>query len=362
MKKVVIISVVIILCFLASSCSSLLPHENNYVQLYMKLKFEPEISFCTHPSECIYDEETGVVYTRGREELVAAIDINRKKLLWDRRIRSDNKRVFDIELGGDNIYIIRVASKEASSAILALNKRTGEITWEYLLEDGSPDNGMALHNGFLYAVEYMRDGYSTVIKLDSENGREIWKSERIIAPKATDPVIDQERGLLYIGSMDYQDIYDYNPTFYAIEIETGKIVWKYEVKSKYRDDFYTVPSIYGDSVYAATWFGLVLRLKRDTGEVVWKRRYFFDDNSVYAVNWGFGNRLQIYDDKLILMMPGGYIYALDTENGDVVWRAWTRYSADDVYLDKESGRIYVHNWGPEIRCYTAPLKNWTGKK
>ncbi|ACR79764.1 PQQ-binding-like beta-propeller repeat protein [Kosmotoga olearia] len=350
--KIATIGGLVVICFIISSCALIHLFDETNVRLLWKYKFEPGIISAVQPRYFAYDKEEEILYTRGDDELVAAIDLNRKEVVWDKRIRTFLNLGADIEICGDKVYIIRMETEESSSAVMALDKWTGEVEWEYRLQGKRPETGLAQGEGYLYVLDHVGYREGALIKLDKDTGEKIWETKGLKAFIYTEPVIDEERGLIYVTSRDYDDD-DYNPTFYAIDKETGKVVWKYEIESKHRDDFATVPVIYGDSVYAATWFGLVVRLKRDTGEVVWKRRYFPDDSSVHPVNWGFGNRLQIYDDKLILMRPAGYIYALNTENGDVVWKAWTRYSADDVYLDKESGRIYVHNWGPEIRCYSA---------
>lgn len=140
------------------------------------------------------------------------------------------------------------------------------------------------------------------------------------------------KGFVYFGAGD-KDLY----ALYALDAQTGKLVWKYETKK----EIYSSPAVGNKLVYFGSWDKRMRALDSLTGELKWS--YETDDtvNSSPAVANGmvyFGSR-------------DGNLYALDAMTGKAVWSFSTGGSiicspkilGKFVYFGSEDGTWYALN-------------------
>lgn len=119
--------------------------------------------------------------------------------------------------------------------------------------------------------------------------------------------------------------------FFAIEAKTGKRLWEYE--HRLPDDIRPCcdvvnrgPAIYGDKVFFGTLDAAIVALNKDTGKVVWKKK-FADHKVGYTMT---GAPFVVKDQKSgkILLVHGssgdefgvvGWLFARDPDTGEEVW-------------------------------------------
>lgn len=119
--------------------------------------------------------------------------------------------------------------------------------------------------------------------------------------------------------------------FFAIDARSGKRLWEYE--HRLPDDIRPCcdvvnrgPAIYGDKVFFGTLDAAIVALNKDTGKVVWKKK-FADHKVGYTMT---GAPFVVKDQKSgrILLVHGssgdefgvvGWLFARDPDTGEEVW-------------------------------------------
>lgn len=119
---------------------------------------------------------------------------------------------------------------DMQSNVMAIDAKSGKARWMKKYADAAAGpNGMAVGWGKLFVPS----SDSSFVALDLQNGNELWKAPIDvpknggigIAPIAYD-------GLVYLSTEPVNSTSQYlggvNGTFYALDQETGKVVWKFE--------------------------------------------------------------------------------------------------------------------------------------
>jgi len=283
-----------------------------------------------------------------------AVNFMDKKILWKKVYPCQMGTAQEVATYDGKVYILEdQIFPPTVPGLVALNEKTGRQIWKLPFEKKGVYNGLTIYNGYIYTFGGGHFFGSYIYKVDCETGKVIWKVP-IQGADDTSPIIDKEYGYVYFGtSIDPDDGKDPR-YFYAIDIHTGKVIWKTAIQPKgWTDNFTTVPVIYGDSVYAGTWFGKIVRLDRRTGKIIWQLR-LMDKNEGTAYQPGWGGRFYVYNNKLEMVLTSGIILALNVKDGSIAWEkdVVTKVdSLDDLYLS--NGKIYVHGWGPTIGCFSA---------
>jgi len=189
------------------------------------------------------------------------------------------------------------------------------------------------------------------------------------------PAIDE--GIVYFGCDNY--------FFYALNIETGKEIWKF--KSSGCAGNYP-PVIVGGIVFFGSYDGYLYALNKITGELLWKfktggkvvsgvsfaeNRIVFGsrDSYVYCLDvdgnevWRFktGGEIistpSITDGKIYIGSYDGYMYCIGLENGNEIWRFRTggaigNFAPVNIHDDK----LFFGSWDFNMYC----LNRETGKE
>jgi quinohemoprotein ethanol dehydrogenase len=210
----------------------------------------------------------------------------------------------------------------AWNVMFAVDARTGKFKWRWDPEIprqhiadiccGPVNRGVALYNGRVYAG--LLDG--TVVALDQETGRVVWRSAKVTENDATilTSAVRVVKGKVIVGSSGAEQAI--RGFFAALDAETGKLAWK----------FYTVP---GDpskpfehrelAMAAKTWTGEWY--KYGGGGTVWDAMAYDPDADILYVGTGNGGpwnqniRSPQGGDNLFLSS----VVAVKPDNGRMVW-------------------------------------------
>jgi len=144
------------------SCASLFPRPAP-VKLYWKVWLNEDypgdpygVLNQTYPIAYLYDEKNDILYIKGRFDMVAAVDLQNKKILWKK---------FKYFTNGDsglyeynNLIYTHIFSENAwfgiDVYIVGIDKETGEIKWKYMLEANGLGIGFTLKDGYIYAMDW----------------------------------------------------------------------------------------------------------------------------------------------------------------------------------------------------------------
>ena len=155
-----------------------------------------------------------------------------------------------------------------------------------------------------------------------ETGGDVWGS----------PVIGD--GTLYVGSYDNH--------LYALSTETGEEVWRYRTG----DRIDGTPAVVDDTVYFGSFDRNIYALDAETGDERWTQSTggivrsspTVVDGTVFIGTHCRSSECAIFYDESFPKI--GYLYALDAESGDVIWR----YETGDEVLSTpavDSTTVYV---------------------
>ncbi len=192
-----------------------------------------------------------------------------------------------------------------------LNEK-GELLWRNIEVNGvfSPTIGYdkVLVGG--------KDGY--LYSLNITNGEILWKTQITSNPGlsgvASPAKIVNDR--IYLGSFDFNGGTGY---LYCLREDDGQILWKNTTLSSV---YFSSPAILEDKVFVGTmglynssnlqWnppYGLFC-FNAKSGELLWN----------YSVDGSVGSSPTIVDEKVLFTSKDGYLYCLDTIDGDLEWR------------------------------------------
>jgi len=302
-----------------------------------------------------YDSDSDILFIRGHEEsykdsAIAAISIKDKQILWRKvhpAILGDGKWV---EVYNGKVYLLECAAKGSPAGLVALDEKTGEQIWKVPFKNYWVYHGFTISDGYVYTFGGGQYDPTSIYKVNAEKGEVEWEVP-IQGAFGTCPVVDEEYGYVYFGTSTspYSTETRY---FYALNTDDGNVIWRSEIEHEWVDNFDSIPVIDGDSVYAGTWFGDIIRFDKRTGKKIWEERLM--DKEGFAYQPGWGGRFWVYKGKLEMVLTSSIILALNTKDGSVAWQkdgTGVLGALHDLYLD--NGRIYVHGLGPNIGCFSA---------
>jgi outer membrane protein assembly factor BamB len=192
----------------------------------------------------------------------------------------------------------------------AIDAESGAERWRFRT-DGPIRSSPAVVDGTVYF--YSRDGL--VYALQASNGQEAWRC-RIAETNQTRSFDDYEYfdssptvvdGVLYIGSGDKH--------LYAIQAETGQVLWKFPVNGKVSSP----PAVAGGTVYFGVTDGNFFALDAVSGTQLWKFKTQGNSGNGYPK----GDVLHapvVVDGQVFFGSRDSAVYALDAATGVRKWR------------------------------------------
>lgn len=140
---------------------------------------------------------------------------------------------------------------------------------------------------------------------------------------------------------------------YALDADTGKTLWKYEV----RVPVLAKVTVHADRVYISTTDDTVHCLERQTGKWLWHYRRSGD-----YITTIHGNSSVVIDaDRALVGFSDGYFVALNTRDGSVVWE--TKIHTGNKFTDVDASAylgsqyIYIPSYDGDLYA----LARTTGK-
>lgn len=146
----------------------------------------------------------------------------------------------------------------------------------------------------------------------------VWKSQGMGKGYASVSIAD---GVLYTTGN-----FDGAQGVVAVEIGNGNVLWKKRLTDRVPKHGYEgsrcTPSIDGDMLYVVTSEGDIVGLKRQNGDVVWRKNFRRDWNGKMMSGWGYSESPLVDGDRVICT-PGAndaMLVALDKLTGAELWR------------------------------------------
>ncbi|CAA9321609.1 MAG: hypothetical protein AVDCRST_MAG68-1956 [uncultured Gemmatimonadetes bacterium] len=218
---------------------------------------------------------------------VYALDAATGQPLWTTDVGPDWEHtgiVLGVTVSGDTLY---AAVRQYNAAngyistgwIFALDRGTGRVLWSYRNGEGkdirSVSSAPTVAGRLLLASDLHGNSFFAVDRL---TGKEVWRvngARGYVGPRQAPSAVGE---MAYITSSDTHA--------YAVELQTGRIVWKKKLPAS-SNSF----AVCGDRIFAA-WLGLSI-LDRNTGRVL----YQSDDESSDYPTSGFA----VHDDRVFVL-------------------------------------------------------------
>lgn len=246
---------------------------------------------------------------------------------------------------------------------VSLDRKTGAVKWKYksaFAINSSP----AISNGKVFFA----DNKQTLYALQASTGKLIWKTE---FEKSLDyewafdyfyssPTISENK--IYIGSKDGH--------LYAIDEADGKILWKFKTTGIVR----STPAVKDGVVYVGSTEGILHAVRTQDGKEIWQ--FKIAGNAMKNEDFGFDRRAIISSpviagNKILVGGRDGFLYAVNKENGQELWRvdhqvSWVISSVavkDTIVVTGTSDGRFVQavslNSGKEIWKYRTKNIVWS---
>lgn len=264
-----------------------------------------------HPAVA-YDK----VFAANRQGLVSAFEKDTGKEVW-----STNFAVFEDQswtsfitnlwddgtpaklAGGLTVAYETVFFGTENGEVIALDANTGEQKWKSVVK-GEVLASPAVEGG----VVVVNTGSGFVFALDAGTGEEVWAFESDVPPLSLRGVSSPAavNGGAIIGTATGKLVVNI--------LESGQTAWEQVVSAatgvtelERIVDIDSQPLVSGGIIYVISYDGSLAAVELRTGRVVWKREY----NSY--------RRLTIDSSTLYLVDANSTVYALDSRNGVEMW-------------------------------------------
>lgn len=206
----------------------------------------------------------------------------------------------------------------AAGIFYAIDKKTAQVKWKF-------STGNAIHSSAacMDGKVYFSDNGQTVFCLKESNGQLVWKM-KMGAKQAypwrydyyySSPVLYD--GKLLLGGDD--------GVFYALHPQSGKLLWKFKSKGIIR----STAAVYGNIVLFGDTEASLYALDIKTGRELWQ--YKINGDTMNNEDFGFDRRAitsspVVIGNKVIFGARDGYLYCINADNGNNIWKADHRVS------------------------------------
>lgn len=274
---------------------------NGIGKFYSKLK--PAISY-------------GKVFVASRQGVVAAFEQSTGDKVWSKDyatydeegLTSGIRKLWSNGVsakisGGLAVAYETVFFGTENGEVFALDVNTGEEKWSTIVK-GEILASPAIDAG----IVLISTGSGYLIALNASDGEEIWTSESDVPPLSLRGVSSPAavNGGAIIGTATGKLVVNI--------LETGQTAWEQVISSatgvtelERIVDIDSEPLVSGGNVYVITYDGSIAAVELRSGRVIWKREY-----KSYR-------RMSISGNKLYLVDVNSNVYALDSRSGVELW-------------------------------------------
>ena len=219
-----------------------------------------------------------------------------------------------------------------STGLEALNTHNGQVYWQFEMNEKIQAPPLTVAGHVFLATR------TTAWALDAASGKLLWKFHYGIAGWPTSATPAFFGNTLYVGLGS-------GTQFLALNVANGKVLWSFDTG----DRITSTALVAGNTVFVATWHGVIYALNRNTGRKLWS--YGLNSTFNHTVIDGVGGSMAFADGQLYVGDYRGTLLCLDALKGRVVWRYATgteilgtpAISAGLVYIGSGDGYLYALN-------------------
>jgi len=238
----------------------------------------------------------GVVYIAAMDGHLYAVDQGTGKEKWN--FKSRMPIASSPAVVGDALYFV-----SSAGSLVALDIQTGQPKWVYAIEYERKFEAKNLH-GYPSAAQTIPDAW------------DIFTSS---------PAVANDK--VYFGSGD--------GNVYAVDAQTGAVVWKFPTK----DVVHSSPAIVNNIVYIGSWDSYLYAIDADTGQEKWSFKSG-EDNTVHN-QVGFQSSPAVVDGTVYIGCRDAHVYAIDAATGRKRWDYPTNKSWVIGTPAVRDGMVYV---------------------
>ncbi|MEO8971990.1 MAG: PQQ-binding-like beta-propeller repeat protein [Ktedonobacteraceae bacterium] len=286
---------------------------------------------------------SGMLYIASTNGYLYALDQNTGATAWRTSI-GDYLTDSTPDLEGQVLFIA-----VHSSRLEALSAHTGQVYWTF--ETGEKIQAPPLVAG----TRVLLASRTTIWSLDATTGQLVWKFHRGVDgwPTTGSPTLADN--MLYVGLGSATQ-------FWALDLQNGHVVWSFDTH-----DRITSTALAGtDTVYIATWHGVIFALNRATGAKLWS--YSLNSSQNQSVVDGVGGSMALAEGRLYVGDYRGSILCIDALKGKLIWRFATGaqvlatpvVASGLVYAGSSDGYFYALNTRtgrPAWRYHTGEIRS-----
>ena len=250
------------------------------------------------------------------------------EVLWRFRTRKSKNGIHGSPTLNPELGLVYIGAYDGW--IYAVDTTTGDFVWENKLGDyigSSP----VLYNGVVYIGVEMGEPAGYLVGVDSETGREVFRSRKFASHPHSTPTVDPKSGCIIIGSNDCY--------LYCYSIDDKDELWRF--KTGY--DIKSTASVYDGVCYITSWDSNLYAIDISNGNEIWSFSSHAATMSSPTVDpWKgivyFGNH-------------DGRFYAVNITDGEMLWRYVTDgrilssptlvNSTQTIIIGSDDGHVYV---------------------
>jgi len=256
------------------------------------------------------------VFAANRQGVVSAYDQSTGKKVWskdfatydDSGLTSGISKLWSNGVsakiaGGLSVAYETVFFGTENGEVFALDVNTGEQKWTKTVK-GEVLAAPAIDEG----IVLINTGSGFIFALNADNGEEVWSSESDVPPLSLRGVSSPTavNGGAIIGTATGKLIVNI--------LETGQTAWEQVISAatgvtelERIVDIDSEPLVAGGNVYVISYDGTLAAVELRTGRVIWKREY------------KSFRRMSLAGSTLYLVDVNSNVYALDSRNGVELW-------------------------------------------
>lgn len=313
-------------------------------------KFTPSVNWDVDLGEGVDDYYSrlrpvyayGKLFAADRHGVVQALDPESGKAIWEKNFATYNSDGFfsaisrlwqsgvSAKIGGISASDRMVFIGTENGEVIALDESTGELVWQTnvpgeVLAAPASDSGILVVN----------TGAGVLFGFDTRSGEQIWRHESDTPPLTlrgiSAPIASNGGALLGTPTGKLQ----------VNIIDSGVLAWETQVATPSGAtelerivDIDTSPVLFGGTVYTVAYNGTLAAIELRSGRIVWKREY-----GAYRNLSVEGNRIYVVDNN-------SHVYALDRRNGVELWSQNGLKGRSLTAAEPDGDNIVVgDNWG-----------------
>lgn len=188
-----------------------------------------------------------------------------------------------------------------NGVMYALSKDNGEVAWATKLGDAVGSSPVIVGDDLYIAVETVKPPDGFVAKLNRHTGEVLWLSDWLGEQAHSSPVVNEEKGLVYVGANDQR--------FSALYADDGSFAWRFKADS----DIKGTGLLVEDGVYFVTMRGKLLALDAESGKPRWRVTLAGRKNRL------LGSPAWVPEVDALVAASADHLTCVDRKTGNVVW-------------------------------------------